>query len=42
MTLVSMGKISKISKVHFPREREGSLTAKSPNVQIFQLKYGTV
>ena len=29
------------TQVHFPREREGSLTAKRPNVQIFRLKYGT-
>ena len=29
------------TQVHFPREREGSLTAKCPNVQIFWLKYGT-
>ena len=28
------------TQVHFPREREGSLTAKRPNVQIFWLKYG--
>ena len=30
------------TQVHFPREREGSPMAKCPNVQIFQLKYGTV
>ena len=41
-TRVSMGKNIKsyaTTQAHFPREREGSLTAKSPNL-LFKIRYG--